>query len=190
MRIAVLGGSFNPIHLGHIHIAKQAIKLLQVDKVMFVPVGLHHFKSVNDTPYDIRYEWTRKAIERYSDFMISDMGAPIYGVSYTKNLLIRLKEDNPKDEFIFIAGADILETLHKWHDYNWLLENVHFAFFTRPDAKPVDVNKLPKQISYFNIAPMPISSTEIRDCVASGQSIEKLVPRDITEDVKEFFLKF
>ncbi len=187
MKIAILGGSFNPIHLGHIHIAEQAIKILQVDKVLFVPVGLHHFKTTDSTPYEVRFNWTKKAIAQYPNYEISDLDSPDYGISFTKNLLIRLREQHPNDKFLFIAGADILESLHKWHDYEWLLNNANFAFFTRPGLRAVDNKALPKEVTFFEMEPVAISSTEIRKLASSGKDFSNLVPAKIVEDIQSYY---
>jgi nicotinate-nucleotide adenylyltransferase len=85
VRTAIFGGSFNPIHKGHLHIALQALKCLDIERVLFVPVGIHHFKDEDElTPYEIRSEWIKEAILPYPEFSFSDADAPKYGKSISQ----------------------------------------------------------------------------------------------------------
>ncbi|MBN2830398.1 MAG: nicotinate (nicotinamide) nucleotide adenylyltransferase [Candidatus Cloacimonetes bacterium] len=191
MKTAILGGSFNPIHNGHLYIAKKALEALNIDKVLFVPVGIHHFKESTElTPYEIRVQWVMDAIADYPEFQFSGADAPEFGKSYTKNLYLRLKKQYPNDEFTFLAGADIISSLSYWYDSEWLLQNVEFAIFTRPGADNSSWNKLPflDKIRFFEIEGIDVSSTEIRQLIQEKRSIKGLVPEQIEASITRYFL--
>jgi nicotinate-nucleotide adenylyltransferase len=190
VRTAIFGGSFNPIHKGHLHIALQALKCLDIERVLFVPVGIHHFKDEDElTPYEIRSEWIKEAILPYPEFSFSDADAPKYGKSYTKNLFLRLQKQYPEDEFVFLAGADIVSSLGYWYDSEWLLENVKFAIFTRPGVDKSEWEKLSfhHKFLFFEIEGLDVSSTRIRQLIHEGRSIEGLVSEVIQSSIEEYF---
>ena len=190
MKTAILGGSFNPIHNGHLYIAEKALENLQVDRVLFVPVGLHHFKETTATPpYEVRLDWVKKAVSYNPKFECSDADAPKYGISYTKRLLIRLQERYPNDQFFFIAGEDILESLPRWHDYPWLMDNVTFAIFNRPNSDFTSMIKSEHQdrIIYFKVDGVDISSTEIRKIITVNNPIKHLVPNCILMGILDYY---
>ncbi|PKN72630.1 MAG: nicotinate (nicotinamide) nucleotide adenylyltransferase [Candidatus Cloacimonetes bacterium HGW-Cloacimonetes-3] len=179
---AVLGGSFDPIHLGHLHIATQALLLCRLTRVLFVPNGKHHFKADKvRLGYSDRYSLVERAIAHEPHFEVSD--ADQAGSGYTAHLMQKLSAQNTNTRFAFIIGSDNLPNLDKWFDFPWLAANLHFLVVPRPGYEiPTDI--LPSiKASLLPIELSPISSTEVKCCIDSGRSISGLVPPSLEEDI-------
>ncbi len=179
---AVLGGSFDPIHLGHLHIANQVLKLSSVKQVLFIPNGNHHFKVGKvRLSFSERYALVQRAIADEPRFAVSD--ADKIGSGYTAHLMRRLFAENPQTRFVFIIGSDNLPKLDKWFDFSWLASNLHFLVLPRPGYE-ILADTLPTiKASLLPIELSPISSTEVKRCIDSGKSIRGLVPQSLEEDI-------
>jgi len=187
MKIGLLGGSFNPIHNGHLVIASAVKKKLQLDKIWFLPSGKHPFKKNNGfLPSQLRYKLVQIALENYPDFEVYDYDFHHSGgYSYTDELIKRLKTRLPENRFYFIIGADLVPELSKWHNFQWLLKNIKFVVVNRPDAdknKFDDLEYFPK-LKFITIKPIDISSTDIRDRLFFGNSIQGLVPPAVENEL-------
>ncbi|MFA7542928.1 MAG: nicotinate (nicotinamide) nucleotide adenylyltransferase [Candidatus Cloacimonadaceae bacterium] len=199
---AIFGGSFDPIHNGHLQLAKEVLSLNPINKVIMVPSFHHNFKGdklVLD--YDSRLALVKEAIDSYYplEFLIQpaeDYRCPIEvwdserGESgYTADLIRKLANEYPKQHFAFVLGADNLEQLHEWHDYEWLRENLHFIILPRPEAiMPCDILSSISHI-IMDIPLCEISASEIRRRIAAGESIHGLVPEGIEAKVIELYSK-
>ncbi len=184
--IAILGGSFDPIHLGHLHLARQILKKSPIREVLFVPSGNHNFKK--DSIYlsfANRYELVRQAIENEPGFSLS--AADREGSGYTAHLMQRLKAENPNQNYVFVIGSDNLPSLHKWFDYLWLQSNLQFLVLPRPDFEIRDSYLDAIEAFVIDIEPCPISSTEIRNRLKRGDSIRGLVPEQLEPQISELF---
>lgn len=186
MKIGLLGGSFNPVHNGHIELAQTALDSFDLDKILFLPSGNHPLKDYSDIPsVNIRYELTRKAIASYHNFDISRLDMETTEPSYTKFLLMRLQNVFPHDKFYFIAGSDIISELQKWHDYRWLLNNIEFIIAHRPDIDRSTWNELEylDKLHFMEMEPIDISSTMVRKMIKEGKNISALVPLIIEKEL-------
>jgi len=186
MKIGLLGGSFNPVHNGHIELAQTALDSFNLDKILFLPSGNHPLKKDHSIPsVNIRYELTGKAIASYNNFDISRLDMETTEPSYTKFLLMRLQNVFPHDKFYFIAGSDIISELRKWHDYEWLLNNIEFIIAHRPDIDKASWNKLEyiDKFHFMEMEPVDISSTMIRKMIIEGKDISALVPPIIEKEL-------
>jgi len=186
MKTGLLGGSFNPIHNGHLSIAATAIKKLDLDEVWFVPSGNHPLKDQDDLlNFDKRLELICKIIDQFPKYKVSLLDSSENDINYTYNLIMKLKADNPDNQFFFLVGSDIIQELHLWYRHEWLLENIAFAVFRRPGTgmehhlKDEHFNKL----VFINMEPVPISATEIREKIKKDQPIKGLVPPQIEPDI-------
>lgn len=180
--VAVLGGTFDPIHLGHLQIATEIIKQKAADSVLFVPSGHHHFKkNTIILPYAKRYSLVEKAIKNNPKFDISD--ADKEGSGYTADLMKKLFCLYPQVNFSFVIGSDNLPQLNKWYDYAYLAENLHFLIFPRPGYPllPQVINQIKATI--LDISPCPVSATEIRQRISNGESIKGMVPEELEEEI-------
>ena len=186
MKIGLLGGSFNPIHNGHLELAQTALDSFNLDKILFLPSGNHPLKKQSDIlPVEIRYDLTKKAIASHPKFEISRLDMATTEPSYTKLLIMRLNKEFSNNEFYFIAGSDIISEFHKWYDYKWLLDNVEFIIAHRPEIDRstwTDLEYIDK-LHFMEMDPIDISSTMIRKLIVQNKNISALVPANIEKDV-------
>ncbi len=186
MKIGLLGGSFNPVHNGHLELAQSALDSFHLDKILFLPSGNHPLKKQSDIlPVEIRYDLTKKAIASNPKFEISRLDMATTEPSYTKLLIMRLNKEFSNNEFYFIAGSDIISELNKWYDYKWLLDNVEFIIAHRPEIDRSTWNELNyiDNLHFMEMDPIDISSTMIRKLIAQNKNISALVPANIEKDL-------
>jgi len=176
-KIAFFGGSFNPIHNGHLKIISKILKDNIADKVLIVPCGNHAFGKELLSGKE-RLELIRLAIGENSKLKISDIEINSKEKSYTANTLRKLKEQTD-NEYYIVIGADNIGSLDKWHDFLYLKDNFEFIIFKRPDYPVDNMHKIKiKAIVELN---EQVSSSEIRDKLHKDLSIEGLVPKSVEE---------
>ncbi|MCF7794022.1 MAG: nicotinate-nucleotide adenylyltransferase [Candidatus Cloacimonetes bacterium] len=190
MKIGILGGSFDPLHLGHIALAETAKKALNLDKVLFLPSGNHPFKK-NTTilSAEKRYELVSKALKNYPGLETSRLDMVEDKTSYTSDLVRSLQEIYSEDELFMIAGDDIVAELPNWYEWKWLLENIQFVIAQRPETDR-DIWDDLDYLEYFTFIKMPqhdISSTEIRRRIKQNKDISGLVPESILSEIKKYY---
>ena len=167
MKICISGGTFDPIHNGHIEIAKIALSQFNLDKVIFMPTGNSYMKS-DVTPSIHRYNILKLAIEGIDKFEISDLEIKRAGYTYTKDTVAYFKENYPDDELYFLIGTDTLFMLEKWYMPEYLFNNLIFIVAKRGDAESVAkaeelIEKFNADIRFMHNDIIDISSTEIRE---------------------------
>jgi len=199
-RVGLFGGTFDPIHYGHLSAAEEIIQTLSLNKVYFIPSAIPpHKEESNITPAADRLKMLRLAIEGNEHFDISEFELERETPSYTVDTLEHLTGAHPDLEFYFILGNEIFNKIESWKDYRRLFELTNFVVITRPGFSDVDSNKIPlalkddfryykkveNVISYTNnardivfteIRGIEISSTDIRNSVKSNKSIKYLIP--------------
>lgn len=190
-RIGIIGGTFDPIHLAHVNIAKEAKDRLNLDKVIFIPAGSQPLKiDKKVTRASLRFNMVEKAIEGYDGFEVSDYEIKKQGLSYTFETLEHFKKED--EELFFITGADCLLSLEKWKNVKRIFELCTLVVLTRPGY---DERSLYKQKDYIEekyngkivileLEGMDISSTEIRGLVKEGKNISKLVASEVFKLIK------
>lgn len=193
-RIGVIGGTFDPIHLGHLIAAQWAQCELKLDKVIFVPAAIPPHKD-NDEVLDqeYRYNMVKLATKSNEKFEVSDIELQREGSSYTVDTLKHFGQIYPKTQLFFIMGLDALLGLDTWKDVDELIELANFVVTTRPGyiIKPHDeiYDKLPwrfwSKVIYLEIPGMEISSSLIRQRLRQDKSIKYLVP----EVIQDYILK-
>lgn len=198
-RIGILGGTFNPIHIGHIELAKAALEECKLDKVLIMPSGISYLKKDQNIPSgDIRLDICRSAIEEYSYFELSDYEVIRDGNTYTCDTLNGLKNIYPNSELFFIIGADSLFYIDKWvnpeiifrcatiicskrgYDYTdeQMVERVNFL-----------KNKFLGRIVLLDSEITDISSTRIREMIRNGENKDSIC-NFIPEKEYETILKY
>ena len=191
-KIAVLGGTFNPIHNGHIHIANQYAQRLGVDKVFLIPTYQPPHKRAPDlASAEDRLQMCRLAAGE-SIFEACGMEICRKGKSYTSDTLLELKEQYPDSELYLITGEDMFLTFEEWHEPETIYRLAVLC------AAPRSADGLARLLDYArmleqkgaktiiqNIEYLPISSTMVRDAVKNGQSIAGLVPPLVAEYIKK-----
>ena len=177
--IGIYGGSFNPIHNGHIALARQFITALSLDKVWFVVSPQNPFK-VNDQLLDDdkRLEMVRVALADEPQMDVCDIEFYLPKPSYMWNTLQRLSTDFPETEFVLLIGGDNWSSFHRWYRAADILKHYHVAVYPRR-GEHLDEASLPEHVTMVRAALLDISSTAIRQRLAAGQSIEGLVPAEV-----------
>jgi len=177
MKIGILGGTFNPVHIGHLILAEEAREKLGLDKVIFVPAYLPPHKDTTDiAPALMRLEMLKLAIKGNGFFSVSDTEIKRDGRSYTIDTIREFKTKYPNDELYFLIGSDLLTYLEDWKDLNEILTMVKFITATRPGYA---LEKIPKRIDTIPIRAVDISGFEIRKAVKLNKSFRYLVPEAV-----------
>lgn len=177
MKIGILGGTFNPIHIGHLILAEEAREKLKLDKVIFVPAYLPPHKDKSEiAPAKYRYKMIKLAIKKNRYFSVSDMEIKRDGRSYTIDTIREFKKIYGQDELYFIIGSDLLKYLDEWKDLDEIIKMVRFIVATRP-GYPLE--KIPSHISTIPIRAMDVSGFEIRKAIKEGKSFRYLVPEAV-----------
>ena len=203
-KVGLLGGTFDPVHLGHIKAAQEIRRILGLNKVLFIPSFIPPHKNPGETtPPDHRLKMLELALEPYPYFEISTFELDKEGTSYTIDTLRHFTSEEPHTGFYFIVGSELFETIDTWKNYNDLFKLANFAVIERPGFSDEDPSSLPlaiepdfryymgrddvkifknkfsKEIAFTHIQGVRVSSTEIRHRLRSGESIIDLVPEDV-----------
>jgi len=194
-KIGIMGGSFDPIHYGHLNLAEQIRKQFKLDMIYFIPVGnAPHKDDYSMTDKNLRYEMTLLATIDNPNFEVSKLEINSEMKSYTINTVKMINEMlKPDDELFFITGADAIIELETWKSYKELLGLVRFIAATRPGITDKELNsKIQLLIDKHNadillteVPALAISSTDIRNRVNTDKSIKYLLP----ETVEHFIYK-
>ncbi|MBU1912785.1 MAG: nicotinate-nucleotide adenylyltransferase [Candidatus Omnitrophica bacterium] len=176
MRIGILGGTFDPVHNGHMYLAEKICKKLSLDKLIFIPTYIPpHKKGVKVTQARHRYNMLKLAVSGSKIFKLSDMEIKRKGRSYSVETLRRLsRRYGRKAEFFFITGSDSLRELDKWKNLEEILKLCKFVVVERPGFK---AKKLPAGLIYLKVNAKDISATEIRNRIKTGRHPAGLMPR-------------
>jgi nicotinate-nucleotide adenylyltransferase len=189
-RLAILGGTFDPPHVGHLLMAQTALETLALDGVIFVPSGDPPHKDVRDIrPAEDRIGMVRAATAWNPSFQVDDLERHRQGKTYTIDTVMALRDKHPGAELFFLIGADSLNELHTWMRVEELLPLCRFVTFVRPgqaiETLQANVTKLPQPWPTQLLQDMlpgraiDISSTECRQRVAQELSIRYLVPEEV-----------
>lgn len=187
-KIGIMGGTFNPIHLGHLTIAKKAQEQFSLDEVLFIPSGVPYMKNLDEVlPAETRCEMTRLAIRDVPSFHLSMIEVNKTQNTYTFETLKDLKAANPQAQYYFILGADSLWAIEHWKNPEAIFQNCHILAAARDDKSQTDMEvqithlaeKFEAKISILEIASMNISSSMIRDKIKNNISIHGLVPKSV-----------
>jgi nicotinate-nucleotide adenylyltransferase len=186
VRVGILGGTFDPVHLGHLLLAECAREELSLDEVLFVPAREPWRKSHRViTPAEHRLALLELAIAGNEDFGISDIELRRSGPTYTADTLEALAGERLDDEFYFIVGADALADLPQWHEPQRIVAHALLAVAPRggrdTDVASVAIPGIADRIRRFAAPRIEISSTEIRARVAAGRSVRYQVPDAVAE---------
>lgn len=183
MLIGIMGGTFDPIHTGHLVAAETALEEAGLDEVWFMPANIPPHKP--NTPLaspDQRLEMVRLAIDSHPSYRAVDVELTRGGTSYTYDTVTRLQQLYPDHRFHYIIGADMVMYLPKWHQIEKLSEMVKFLGVGRPGFD-IDLEALPShlrsRIKLMTMPAMEISSTDIRERIRNGRSIRYRVPESV-----------
>ncbi|WP_086825215.1 nicotinate-nucleotide adenylyltransferase [Allokutzneria sp. NRRL B-24872] len=185
-RIGVMGGTFDPVHNGHLVAASEVQVRFELDEVIFVPTGNPWQKCHSVvSPAEDRYLMTVVATASNPRFSVSRVDIDRTGTTYTIDTLGDLRTQYPDDELFFITGADALEQILSWHRADELFRLAHFIGVTRPGYRLVD-DHLPRgAVSLVEVPAMAISSTNCRDRVRDGLPVWYLVPDGVVQYISK-----
>ncbi|WP_258723761.1 nicotinate-nucleotide adenylyltransferase [Cellulomonas sp. NS3] len=182
LRLGVMGGTFDPVHHGHLVAASEVAAEFELDEVVFVPTGQPTFKQHQDvTPAEHRYLMTVIATASNPRFTVSRVDVDRAGLTYTVDTLRDLHEARPDAELFFITGADAIEQILSWKAPDELFEMAHFVAVNRPghtlstDGLPAD------RVSQQEIPALAISSSDVRARARGGAPVWYLVPDGVVQ---------
>ncbi len=198
MKLGLLGGTFNPIHLAHLRIAEAAREAVGLEQVLFIPAAdPPHKPLAGGVSFEQRYEMVRRAISGHPSFAISNIEAKRRGKSYTVETLAALRTERPADELHFIVGSDSFLEIGLWHRFAEIFTLASLVVMTRPGSVVTEpIQQLPTEvrsqftrgkagdlvhvsgqtIRFVEDCRLEISSSGLRELVAAGRSLRYLVP--------------
>jgi nicotinate-nucleotide adenylyltransferase len=206
MKVGIFGGTFNPIHYGHLRAAEEVREKLGFDKILFIPSGSPPLKIKELADAKHRYKMTRLAIVTNRLFELSDIECRLSGKSYTVKTVEELKKNNPEIEFFFILGIDAFLDVTNWWHPERLITLANFVIISRPDFRFIDLQISPyikinrrilkrldnaeietytiklkssRNATFLRLTPIGISSTGIRRLLKEGKSIKYLLPAEV-----------
>jgi nicotinate-nucleotide adenylyltransferase len=188
LRVGILGGAFNPPHIGHLICAQESLVQRQLDRVVFVPVGDAPHRTLDDDPgAEARLEMVELAIADDERFSASRMEIDREGPSYTSDTLAQLRAESPDDELFLILGGDQAAALASWHEPDKVLELATLAVFERMSwsrsAIAIKIGRLPgaQRVRYLDMPLIQVSSSAIRRRVREALPIRYLVPDRVVD---------
>ena len=207
--IGILGGTFNPIHNGHLHLAERLQQTLAFETVRFIPAAIPALKDMPKVSAEQRADMVKLAIVDHPTFEIDTRELERAGPSYTIDSLISLrKELGDKVSICWLIGFDAFARLNTWHRWNELLDHCHFVVVKRPRSEELnwssevdalivahqtnDVNALKKSASgkilIQEIEALDISSTQIRQHIVSREDVGNLIPSNVINYIQKYHL--
>ncbi len=181
-RVGVMGGTFDPIHHGHLVAASEVQTVFDLDEVVFVPTGQPWQKDTREvSPAEHRYLMTVIATASNPRFTVSRVDIDRPGETYTVDTLRDLRAARPEAELYFITGADALAQILSWKNNDELWELAHFVGVTRPGHHLSEPDGLGDRVSLLEVPAMSISSTDCRRRVGDDQPVWYLVPDGVVQ---------
>lgn len=182
-RIGVFGGTFDPIHLGHLIAASEVHTALQLDRVIFMPAGQPWQKAhVPVTSAQQRFEMVNVAVANDSRFEASDIEVKRSGPTYAIDTVRELRATHPDAEIVWIVGADVLTSLTTWHEWESFVNEVEIAAVNRAG---IPMTNVPFDYVAVEMPDIRISASELRSRLAQDISCKYLVPDPVLSFVKE-----
>lgn len=187
MRVGLLGGTFNPPHIGHLVCATHAMAGLELDRVLLVPVNEPPHKAAEADPgVEHRVELCRRAVAGNETLDVSRVDADVPGPSYTVDTLSRLHDRCPGDQLTFIVGGDMAFSLPSWREPQAILELAELGVAEREGVRRADIAERladlgTENVRFFDMPRLDISSSQIRRMVAAGRPIRYLVPDAVAD---------
>ncbi len=189
MRLGVMGGTFDPIHHGHLVAASEVQSRFDLDEVVFVPTGRPWQKQEREvSPAEHRYLMTVVATASNPRFTVSRVDVERGGPTYTIDTLRDLHRERPEAELYFITGADALAQILSWKDAEELFDLAHFIGVTRPGYHLSESGLPADRVTLQEVPAMAISSTDCRERVEAGEPVWYLVPDGVVQYINKYAL--
>ena len=189
IKTGIYGGSFNPIHNGHIAIARKMLQMGGLDEIWLVVSPQNPLKRASDLLDDnLRLEMTRKALTPYPMLKASDYEFHLPRPSYMWNTLQHLSADYPEREFTLLIGADNWAVFDRWYNADAIIAAYPIAIYPRT-GYPVDTDTLPSGVQLVDTGLYDVSSTQVREKIRCGESVAGMIPDEIMETAIELYGK-
>jgi len=183
-RIGLYGGSFDPIHTGHVLVGQAALEELQLERLFFIPAARSPFKPEQQpAPCELRLAMIRLALAGRTDCEVDDVEIQRGGTSFTVDTVRYFAQRFPGAKFFYLVGADNVAGLPKWREAELLATLAEFVVIPRPGDAPVPL-PAPFRGQYLKGFPFGVSASQIRARVKAGQTIEPLVPAPVAEVIR------
>jgi nicotinate-nucleotide adenylyltransferase len=190
-RVGLLGGTFNPPHIGHLVCASQGLSELELDRVLLVPVHEPPHKALESDPgVEHRVELCRRAVAGEDRLGVSLVDADVPGPSYTVDTLSRLHDRCPGDHLTFIVGGDMALSLPTWRAPEAILELAELGVAEREGVRRADIAERlaalgTANVRFFDMPRLDVSSSQIRRLVAAGRPVRYLVPDGVAAYIEQ-----
>jgi nicotinate-nucleotide adenylyltransferase len=186
VKLGLLGGMFDPIHIGHLRAAEIVREALDLDEVVFVPAGMPPHRGQPAAAGIDRYAMVALATADESAFRPSDVELVREGPSYTVETVALLRRQRPEAEVVLIVGSDNLPMIAEWREPERLLELCTVAVVERPGSAPVAAGKLPAaRLHRVEGTALPIASRDLRERIRAGRSVRHLVPHGVADYIEK-----
>lgn len=194
MKIGIMGGTFDPIHLAHLEMAHAAKEQKELEQVWFMPSKIPpHKRERKITAENLRFHWVELAVRGKEGFFASDFELKHPGITYTAETLERLKRKYPEYCFFFLLGADSLFDFENWYHPEKILSYAEILSFCR---NGISMKKMKEQASYLieryggsievlQMQEMAVSSSMLREKIVNGESVEEYLPEALWQEVPE-----
>jgi nicotinate-nucleotide adenylyltransferase len=183
-RIGLYGGSFDPIHNGHVLVGQAAIEELQLTRLFFIPAARSPFKpDQQPAPCEQRLAMVRLALAGRVDCEVDDVEIQRGGTSFTVDTVRYFAQRFPSTKLFYLIGADNVASLPKWRSPEELADLAEFLVIPRPGETPVPI-PAPFRGQYLKGFPFGVSASQIRARVKAGQTVEHLVPAPVAEAIR------
>lgn len=183
MRIGLYGGSFDPVHIGHLLVAQAALEEFEMDRLVFIPAAQSPFKpGSSPAPGPFRLRWLRLALQGQTRCSVDDWELQRGGVSYSIDTVRHFRTLHPHARILFLIGEDHLPQLPRWREAEELAKQVEFVLVPRPGNAHTTI---PDGFTVHRLRgfPLAVSSSQIRERIRSGLPIEPLVPSTVASDI-------
>ncbi len=192
MKILLFGGTFDPPHMGHVSLLRNAIAVAKPDKVVVMPAGIPPHKQASATPGKLRMEMCRCFLPCFPNLEISDIEIKRQGSSYTWDSLQQLKRQNPQGDFYLCIGSDMLLYFEKWHRYQEILQMVTIVAQDREEtdipltrAAAKELHRQGGKVLFTGGKIEEISSTQLRKALAGHEDVSAFIPKETMQVIEE-----
>ncbi len=193
--IGLFGGSFDPIHNGHLAMANAFAEQIQLDTVVFLPAGNPYHKNGKPAAARHRLAMLELAIADNNRFAVSDCDIVRHGATYTYDTVQIFRQHFPEAKLWWLMGMDSLMTLHSWKNWSRLVQQIHIAVAVRPGS---DLAELPEKLQewfdtalnngslkFLDLPPNDISSTQVRTVLSQDGSTAHMLPESVSEYIRQ-----
>ena len=191
MRVGIFGGTFDPIHAGHLAAARAAMECARLDRVIFIPSAQPPHRAAATAPAEDRLAMTSLAIQGEPRFEVSDEEVTRGGMSYTADTLAELRRERPSDELFLILGADAARLFRTWHEPDRVRKLSSVVIVDRPGLGQVTASELaglgldPARVVKCHVATPDVSASALRRAIAAGRPLTGQLPPAVERYIAE-----